>query len=95
MNRIDETGVEWVTMQHSDSQGEAEVTKQAFEEVWQDKGWALKDTGDAAAARQGVAPDEVVNPASESDAVDQVEENVTPNDRRAAVASQLKEDPHA
>lgn len=94
MNRIDETGVEWVTMTHADSQGEAEVTKQAFEEVWQDKGWALKDTGDVAADRRSLTPDEVVNPASESDAVDQVED-VPPNDRRAQVASQLKEDPHA
>jgi len=56
MNRIDETGVEWVTMTHAGSGGEAEATKTAYEEVWKDKGWTLKDTGADAVVPVGDVP---------------------------------------
>lgn len=41
--RIDESGVEWVTMTHPDTQGETETTPVAFEEIWKERGWVLKD----------------------------------------------------
>jgi hypothetical protein len=41
MNRIDEQGNEWVTIQNPGITGTAEVTRQAFEEVYQEKGWEL------------------------------------------------------
>lgn len=40
--RTDESGVKWVTMTHPATGGETEVTEQAFDEVYEAKGWELK-----------------------------------------------------
>jgi hypothetical protein len=38
-----ENGPGWVRMKHPNTEGEAEVTEAAFDEVWKPKGWEIAE----------------------------------------------------
>lgn len=67
--RVDESGLEWIWITHPTTGGEAEVTRTSFDDLWESKGWVIRDEIDKrppaqrtpAAPAPGAAPAEADN----------------------------------